>query len=115
MLQCHDFILARCAGEFASDYATATLNGIAFDSVKKDYDDDMLNEIGLDRMIITLHLPCDSIAGRSAARAELRIEYGSPVLAGTVDTGSVCCSQRGHPGRELFLDHGYSHLPGGGA
>ena len=82
-----DFVVMRMTGEMLTDRTNAALMGIAYDIRRKDWDADMLRDIGLDRAKLPDICPCDEIIGRVNRdfAAHSGLLAGTPVVNGAVD------------------------------
>lgn len=90
VLSAKDYILAQLTGEAITDYSTAALQGIAFNIRDKQWDPGLLDLIGIDSAKLPAAFPCDQIVGKvtATAAAATGLAAGTPVVAGTVDTGA---------------------------
>jgi len=86
-LNLKDFILMRLTGVICTDSTSATLAGIAFDARRKDWDDDMLKAIGLERSKLPEMRPSREVVGAVTheAAAECGLLEGTPVTCGVFD------------------------------
>lgn len=94
LLTAKDYPLMKLTGKCLTDYSNASLIGIAFDIVRKRWDEAMLKEIGLDAAKFPDVHPCDEVVGyvtKEAAQATGLLE-GTPVVAGTVDCNAAWVS-----------------------
>lgn len=96
VLSAKDFVFARLTGEVFSDYSTSTLNAVAFDIRSKKWDEQILREIGVAADKFPISVPCEQVVGQVAPEAArlTGLMQGTPVIAGTVDTGAdaVACN-----------------------
>lgn len=91
MLNPANFINMRLTGEFVTDYSNASLVGVAFDIVKREWRTDMLERIGLDPEKFARLAPCHEVIGEVTTKAALEcgLAAGTPVVAGTVDCNAA--------------------------
>jgi len=82
-----DYIVGKLTGRFVTDYSDAALWGVAFDIRKKQWDADILNEIGLSIDKMPSPYRCDEVIGNVTPEAAslTGIPNGTPVIAGTAD------------------------------
>jgi len=82
-----DYPAMKLTGKAVTDNNNAALIGIAFDIRKKQWDTDMLEEIGIDPEIMPDIYPCDHVIGEVTKEAAERtgLAVGTPVMAGAVD------------------------------
>jgi sugar (pentulose or hexulose) kinase len=82
-----DFVLMRLTGAMVTDPCDASLTGMAYDIRRRDWDDDMLNALGIERSKLPEVRPYeDVIGGITKEAAELTgLLEGTPVVNGTVD------------------------------
>jgi xylulokinase len=89
-----DFVAMRLTGEICTDPSNATLGGIAFDARKKDWDPELLKDIGLDRSKLPDVRPSreviGSVTGEAAALCGLM--PGTPVANGVHDGAAAWLS-----------------------
>ena len=81
------FLNLKLTENITLNYSCATFFGIAFDIVKKEFDQSILKEIGIDNNIIPDLYPCEDLIGEVTSKAskETGLPLGIPVIAGTVD------------------------------
>jgi xylulokinase len=81
----------KLTGKAVTDYSNASLIGIAFDIVKRQWDKAMLEEMGLDPDKLPEPYPCDEVIGEVTHEAAKRtgLAAGTPVVAGTVDCNAA--------------------------
>lgn len=91
MLNPANFITMKLTGEFVTDYSNASLIGIFFDIVKREWRTDMIERLGMDADKLTRLVPCHEIAGEvtKKAGAECGLAPGTLVMAGTVDCNAA--------------------------
>jgi sugar (pentulose or hexulose) kinase len=94
LLTAKDYPLLKLTGKFLTDYSNACLIGVAFDIVKKRWDEQMIAEIGLDVEKFPDLYPCDEVIGHVTKEASLAtgLMEGTPVIAGTVDCNAAWVS-----------------------
>ncbi len=82
-----DFIVGRLTGKFVSDYSDAALGGVAFDIKKRQWDAEILREIGLNIDKLPALYKSDEIVGSVTPEAShvTGIPPGIPVVAGAPD------------------------------
>lgn len=82
-----DYPAMKLTGRAVTDYANASLIGIAFDMETRSWDTAMLEEIGLDPDKFPEPFACDEIIGEVTGEAAERtgLKKGTPVFAGGVD------------------------------
>jgi sugar (pentulose or hexulose) kinase len=86
------FIVLKLTGEAVLNFCAATLYGVAYDPVARRFDEQMLQEVGVDPSLLPRLLDCEEIAGevtREAAR-ETGLAPGTPVAAGQIDFNASC-------------------------
>jgi len=86
-----DYPAMMLTGKAVTDYSNASLIGIAFDVRKRKWDEQLLEEIGLDPAKLPEPFPCDTIIGevtKEAARIT-GLAAGTPVAAGSVDCNAA--------------------------
>jgi xylulokinase len=86
-----DYVCMKLTGKAVTDYANASLIGIAFDMVNRKWDMALIKEIGLDpEKFPDLH-GCDEVVGEVTGDAAdaTGLARGTPVVAGTVDTNAA--------------------------
>ena len=91
MLHAKDYIIYRLTGNYVSDYSDASGTNL-FDLDKKDWDERILKELGIDRSLLPELHPSSDRAGciTAAAAAETGLQEGTPVIIGGGD-GSCAC------------------------
>ena len=91
MLHAKDFILHKLTGNFVTDYSDASGTNL-FSLAKKDWDDRILKELGIDRSLLPDPHPSSDRAGVISAGAarETGLPEGTPVIIGGGD-GSCAC------------------------
>ena len=91
MLNPANFIAMKLTGEFVTDYSNASLVGIFFDIVRREWRMDMAQRIGLDPEKLTELVPCHKVVGEvtAAAARECALAAGIPVVAGSVDCNAA--------------------------
>ena len=91
MLLAKDYIIYKLTGNYVTDYSDASGTNL-FDLNKKDWDERILNELGINRSLLPDPHPSSDKAGvvtASAAR-ETGLAEGTPVIIGGGD-GSCAC------------------------
>lgn len=91
MLNPANFITMKLTGVFVTDYSNASLVGIFFDIVRREWKMDMVERIGLDPEKLTGLVPCHKVVGEvtAAAARECGLAAGTPVVAGSVDCNAA--------------------------
>ncbi len=91
MLNPANFITMKLTGEFVTDYSNASLIGIFFDIVKREWRTDMIERLGMDADKLTRLVPCHEVAGEVTKRAseECGLCPGTLVMAGSVDCNAA--------------------------
>ncbi len=91
MLNPANFITMKLTDVFVTDYSNASLVGIFFDIVKREWKMDMVERIGIDPEKLTDLVPCHKVVGEvtSAAAAECGLNAGTPVVAGSMDCNAA--------------------------
>jgi len=86
-----DYPCMKLTGKAVTDYSNASLIGIAFDIVNRQWDTGLLEEIGLDPDKLPQPYPCDEVIGEVTREAAERtgLSPGTPVVAGTVDCNAA--------------------------
>ncbi len=86
-----DYPCMKLTGKAVTDYSNASLIGIAFDIVKRQWDEGLLEEIGLDPSKMPEPFACDDVVGEVTREAADRtgLAPGTPVVAGTVDCNAA--------------------------
>ena len=91
-LNAKDYANMKLTGKTdVKDYSNCTLDGITFDAVKREWNDDDIETLGLDRSKFPDAFACDEVIGEVndfAAKA-IGIPKGVPVVAGTVDCNAA--------------------------
>lgn len=106
MLSSCGYVNLCLTGEFAMDYSSASIAGIAFDIVERQWRDDMHARMGLDPRKFPRLAPCHEVIGTVTARAarECGLAEGTPVVAGTVDSNAAWVSNGCvHPGEASLV------------
>ncbi|MCX5758848.1 MAG: FGGY family carbohydrate kinase [Candidatus Hydrogenedentes bacterium] len=87
-----DFICMKLSDRAVTDYSNASLIGIAFDIVRRRWDEGLIEELGLDPAKFPEAFPCDAVVGEVTREAARRtgLAHGTPVFAGTVDCNASC-------------------------
>ncbi len=81
------YVAFKLSGKTVANYSTGNFYGTIFDVYKKQFDQPMLDELGIDRALLPDVYPCETVIGevtREAAKAT-GLAAGTPVIAGTVD------------------------------
>ncbi len=86
-----DYPCMKLTGKAVTDFSNASLIGIAFDIVKREWDKALIEEIGLDPDKFPEAYPCDEVIGEVTREAAERtgLAAGTPVVAGTVDCNAA--------------------------
>ena len=86
-----DYPCMKLTGKAVTDYSNASLIGIAFDIVRRKWDQQLIEEIGLDPANFPEPYPCDEVIGEVTREAAARtgLAAGTPVVAGTVDCNAA--------------------------
>jgi xylulokinase len=86
-----DFPAMMLTGVAVTDYSNASLIGICFDIKKRKWDENLVEEIGLDMEKLPEPFPCDKVIGEVTHKAasETGLAPGTPVVAGTVDCNAA--------------------------
>lgn len=81
-----DYIYYKLTGEYATDCTIASRT-LAFELKKNDWSDDILKEIGFDRVFFPQIVECGTVVGKvqSDAALEAGLPNGTPVVAGGHD------------------------------
>jgi sugar (pentulose or hexulose) kinase len=87
VLNIADYIVQKLTGKFVTDYSHAACTGIAYNAHKKEWDVDMLKELGIDEDKLPKLERADSIAGYVTKEAALitGLDINTPVAVGTSD------------------------------
>ena len=82
-----DYPRMKMTGQAVTDYGNASLIGVAYDVIKKEWRADLLEKLGLDPAKLPDSYPCDQVVGEVTKEAaeETGLAPGTPVVAGTVD------------------------------
>ena len=81
------YINLKLTGKYTAHYSGAAFYGVAFDLLKKDFNQDILDKIGIDRDLFPELYRCEDVIGyvtKKAAR-ETGLAENTPVAAGQVD------------------------------
>jgi xylulokinase len=91
MLHAKDYIIYKLTGNFVTDYSDASGTNL-FDLDKKDWDERILKELGINRSLLPDPHPSSDRAGAVSAQAarEMGLLEGTPVVIGGGD-GSCAC------------------------
>jgi xylulokinase len=91
MIHAKDYIILKLTGNYVTDYSDASGTNL-FDLEKKDWDERILNELGIPRSILPDARPSTDKAGIVTAEAarETGLVEGTPVIIGGGD-GSCAC------------------------
>lgn len=86
-----DYPTMKLTGRAVTDYSNASLFGVGYDIVKKQWDEEMIEKLCLDLDKLPDSFPCDEIIGEVTAEAAERtgLKKGTPVVAGTVDANAA--------------------------
>lgn len=81
------FVTYKLSGKLVVNYSAATFFGPIFNILEKHFDQEILDELDLDRCVLPELYPCETIIGEITSEAsELTgLHVGTPVIAGTVD------------------------------
>ncbi|MFO7958085.1 MAG: FGGY-family carbohydrate kinase [Candidatus Brocadiia bacterium] len=81
------FIVLKLTGQFTGHYSGAAFYGVAYDLLERDFDDGVLNAVGIDRDLFPELYPCEAIIGEVTPEAaeQTGLAAGTPVAAGQVD------------------------------
>ncbi len=91
-LNAKDYANMKLTGNIhVKDYSNCTLDGITFDAIKREWNDDDISTLGLDRSKFPDAFACDEIIGEvnESASKEIGFPKGIPVVAGTVDCNAA--------------------------
>ncbi len=93
MIQCKDYLALSLTGEVCTDYSDAASTG-AFDIVKKEWCEDILAALGIDKSLMPRAIGSNEIAGfvTKEASETFSLREGTPVLIGA---GDILCSAIG--------------------
>ena len=86
-----DYPRLKLTGKAVTDYSNACLIGIAFDIVNRRWNEELIEEIGLDPAKFPQPYPCDEVVGEVTREAseQTGLAPGTPVVAGTVDANAA--------------------------
>lgn len=86
-----DYPRMKLTGKTVTDYSNASLFGICYNIIKKEWDYSLIEQLGLNAEIFPDTFPCDEVVGEVTAQAAERtgLKKGTPVVAGTVDAGAA--------------------------
>jgi ribulokinase len=81
------FVTLKLTGKSSCHYSGAAFYGVAYDLLKRSFDHDLLEAIGIDAKLFPDLYTCDEIVGEvtSDAAAQTGLAAGTPVAAGQVD------------------------------
>jgi xylulokinase len=82
-----DYPCLKLTGKAVTDYSNASLFGIVFDIVNRRWNEELIEEVGLDPSKFPDPYPCDEVIGEVTREASQQtgLACGTPVVAGTVD------------------------------
>ena len=86
-----DYPVMKLTGRAVTDYSNASLFGVGYDIINKCWDEEVLEQLGLDPEKLPDSFPCDEVIGEVTAEAAERtgLKKGTPVVAGTVDANAA--------------------------
>lgn len=81
------YIRYRLTGMTASHYSVGTFYGVAYDVGKREFDETILNTLGIERSILPELCRCEAVIGTTTAicAAQTGLAEGIPVAGGQVD------------------------------
>ena len=81
------FVTLKLTGVTSGHYSGAAFYGVAYDLLKRSFNHQLLEEIGIDSKLFPNLYTCDEIVGEvtSSAASETGLAAGTPVAAGQVD------------------------------
>lgn len=81
------FINLKLTGKYTAHYSGAAFYGVAFDLINKDFNEEILNKIGIDRHLFPDMYRCEDVIGYVTKKAaqETGLAENTPVAAGQVD------------------------------
>jgi xylulokinase len=85
------YLCMKLSGATVMDYSSASLFGIAFDIVNREWNEELVEAIGLDAAKLPAPFPCDEVIGEVSREAAERtgLAPGTPVVAGAVDSAAA--------------------------
>lgn len=90
-----DLLVGRLTGKYLTDFSHAGICGVAFDIRGNRWDQDVLDELGLDRGKLPELAPSDQVVGgvTTEAAQQLGLREGTPVANGMIDSaaGYLAC------------------------
>ncbi|HIU34950.1 MAG TPA: FGGY-family carbohydrate kinase [Candidatus Pullichristensenella excrementigallinarum] len=91
ILTAADYATMRLTGKAVTDYSNACLFGAGFDIVRRAWDTELIEQMGLDPEKYPDIYPCDEVIGEVTQEAAERtgLKKGTPVVAGTVDCNAA--------------------------
>jgi xylulokinase len=86
------FITLKLTGNAALSHGSAGFYGVAYNVLKEEFDEKLLDEIGIPASIMPDILRCENVAGEITAEAAdaTGLAAGTPVAAGQVDFNASC-------------------------
>jgi len=89
-----DFVVRRLTGQVATDYSNASVIGIVFNIVKRQWDFKLIEEVDLNPELFPPVFPCDKLIGEvnSESAKKCGLPPGTPVAAGTTDCNAAWTS-----------------------
>ncbi len=104
------FVTYKLSGKLVVNYSAATFFGPIFNILEKHFDQEILDELDLDRCVLPELYPCETIIGEITSEAsELTgLHVGTPVIAGTVDAFAGWLAGGAIEGRGNSNKSGYS-------
>jgi len=86
------FVTFKLTGQISMHFSAAPFFGVAYDLRNELFDEQMLDEIGIDPAILPPMRRCEDIVGEvtAAAAAETGLAAGTPVAVGQVDFNASC-------------------------
>ncbi len=81
------FIVLKLTGRFTGHYSGAAFYGVAYDLLEGDFDDEILEAIGIERDLFPDLYRCEAVVGEVTPQAagQTGLAAGTPVAAGQVD------------------------------
>ncbi len=86
------FITLKLTGRPVLNHSDAAFYGVAYDLLNERFDEQMLDDIGIDPAILPPLMRCEEIVGEVTAQAaaETGLAAGTPVAAGQIDFNASC-------------------------
>jgi len=90
-LSVDSYIRLKMTGRAVANYSVLALFGVAWDIVNNRFDENLLEEIGVDPALLPESFPCEEIIGEvtGKAAADTGLHPGTPVTAGQIDCNAV--------------------------